>query len=78
MANTVSANNRLRKTYNPVNVVSVRRFDEARAIGAKILEQKPDKSVTSTALVTLQKAAKAAKLLKTWRERRGSNPRPPA
>lgn len=64
MANTVSANNRLRKTYNPVNVVSVRRFDEARAIGAKILEQKPDKSVTSTALVTLQKAAKAAKSLK--------------
>jgi hypothetical protein len=64
MANTVSANNRLRKTYNPVNVVSVRRFDEARAIGAKILEQKPDKSVTSTALVTLQKAAKAANSLK--------------
>jgi hypothetical protein len=30
MANTISVSNRLRKTYNPVNVVSVRRFDEAR------------------------------------------------
>jgi hypothetical protein len=37
MANTVSANNRLRKTYNPVNVASVRRFDEARAVGAALL-----------------------------------------
>jgi hypothetical protein len=64
MANTVAANNNLRKTYNPVNVASVRRFDEARAIGARILEQKPSESVTSTALVTLQKAAKAAKPLK--------------
>jgi hypothetical protein len=35
MASTVSASNRLRKTYNPVNVASVRRFDEARAKGAK-------------------------------------------
>ncbi|TAI67638.1 hypothetical protein CWO89_02135 [Bradyrhizobium sp. Leo170] len=42
MANTVEANKRLRKTYNPVNIASVRRFDEARAIGAKKLEQKPD------------------------------------
>jgi hypothetical protein len=38
MANTVSTNNRLRKAYNPVNVASVRRFDQARAIGAKLLE----------------------------------------
>ena len=46
MANTISASNRLRKTYNPVNVVSVRRFDEARKIGRKQLreEQSPDKS----------------------------------
>lgn len=39
MANTVAANNRLRKTYNPTNVASVRRFDEARAMGAKLLER---------------------------------------
>ena len=34
MANTISVSNRLRKTYNPVNVTSVRRFDEARERGA--------------------------------------------
>jgi hypothetical protein len=39
MANTVSRNTRLRKTYNPVNVSSVRRFDEARAAGARILSK---------------------------------------
>ena len=64
MANTVSANNRLRKTYNPVNVASVRRFDEARAMGARILEQKPDESVTTPDLVTLLGAGKSAKSLK--------------
>jgi hypothetical protein len=54
MANTIAANKRLRHTYNPVNAASVRRFDEARALGAKKLkEQKPDKSVTSPALVAL-------------------------
>ena len=37
MANTVATNNRLRKVYNPVNVASVRRFDQARAAGAKVL-----------------------------------------
>jgi hypothetical protein len=37
MANTIAASNRLRKTYNPVNVVSVRRFDEARKVGRKQL-----------------------------------------
>jgi hypothetical protein len=31
MANTVDGNKQLRKTYNPVNVASVRRFDETRA-----------------------------------------------
>ena len=31
MANTVDRNKQLRKTYNPVNVGSVRRFDEPRA-----------------------------------------------
>jgi hypothetical protein len=39
MANTVDRNKRLRQTYNPVNVASARRFDEARAKGAKKLEQ---------------------------------------
>jgi hypothetical protein len=39
MANSIATNKRLRKTYNPVNVASVRRFDEARVAGAKKLEQ---------------------------------------
>jgi hypothetical protein len=46
MANTVSTNNRLRKTYNPVNVPSVRRFDEARTEGARRLERKAAKSIS--------------------------------
>jgi hypothetical protein len=47
MANTIGASNRLRKTYTPVNVVSVRRVDEAREAGRKKMadEQKPTKSV---------------------------------
>jgi hypothetical protein len=46
MANTISASSRLQKTYTPVNVASVRRFDEAREVGQKRLrEQKPTKSV---------------------------------
>ena len=51
MANTISASNRLRKTYNPVNIVSVRRFDEARKAGRKQLreEQNPPESVTTSA-----------------------------
>jgi hypothetical protein len=64
MANTIDSNKRLRKTYNPVNVASVRRFDEARASGARKLEQRPDKSVTSTALVTLLQERNGAKPLK--------------
>lgn len=64
MANTVSASNRLRKTYNPVNVASVRRFDEARAKGAKVLEQKPDESVTAPDLVTLLGKVRNSKPLK--------------
>jgi hypothetical protein len=35
MANSVDTNKQLRKTYNPVNVASVRRFDQARAAGAR-------------------------------------------
>jgi len=48
MANTISASTRLRKTYTPVNVVSVRRVDEARERGRKEMrEQKSSKSVTT-------------------------------
>ena len=62
MANTVSASNRLRNTYNPVNVPSVRRFDDARVVGAQLLEeQRASKSVTSTPLVTLLKQRREAK-----------------
>jgi hypothetical protein len=64
MANTVSRNTRLRKTYNPVNIPSVRRFDEHRAKGAKILEQKPDKSISSPALEILLRKRKPANPLK--------------
>ena len=68
MANTVDTNKRLRETYNPVNVVSVRRFfDEARVIGAKKLEeaeQNGTKSVTLPLLVTLLKQRRNAKPLK--------------
>ena len=64
MANTVDRNKRLRQTYNPVNVVSVRRFDEARAIGAAKLEQRASESVTTPPLVTLLKSGIAAKPLK--------------
>jgi len=51
MANTISVSNRLRKTYNPVNVASVRRFDEARAVGRKQLDKngRPTKSVHRSA-----------------------------
>jgi hypothetical protein len=51
MANTISVSNRLRKTYNPVNVASVRRFDEARAAGRKQLDKnrRPTESVHRSA-----------------------------
>jgi hypothetical protein len=64
MANSIATNKRLRKTYNPVNVPSVRRFDDARVIGAKKLEQKPDKSVREPVLLTLFKNPTEAKSLK--------------
>jgi hypothetical protein len=38
MANTINASARLRKTYTPVNVVSVRRVDEARQRGRKAIK----------------------------------------
>jgi hypothetical protein len=50
MANTINASARLRKTYAPVNVVSVRRVDEARQRGSgKLKERRPDKSVMTSA-----------------------------
>lgn len=63
MANTVDRNKQLRKTYNPVNVASVRRFDDARTRGAKVLERRATKSVTSTPLVTLLKERRGRKSL---------------
>jgi hypothetical protein len=64
MANTVSANSRLRKTYNPVNIGSVKRFDVARAIGAKSLEtaaqNQAEKGVTlSTILANFREVKRA-------------------
>ena len=64
MANTVDRNNQLRKTYNPVNIASVRRFDEARVQGGRILERRATKSVTSSLFVTLLKQGGCAKPLK--------------
>ncbi|MGL3214157.1 hypothetical protein [Bradyrhizobium sp. BR 1433] len=49
----------MRKSYNPVNVASVRRFDQARAIGATKLEaadQDPAGKVTLTSLAMLLKS----------------------
>jgi len=39
MANTINASARLRKTYTPVNVVSVRRVDEARQRGRTAIKK---------------------------------------
>jgi hypothetical protein len=64
MANTVAASNRLRKVYNPTNVVSARRFDEARVVGAQLLEQNRAKSVTAPDLVTLLTQNRRPKPLK--------------
>ena len=77
MANTVATNNRLRKVYNPANVASARRFDQARAAGAKVLEQKPAKSISGGQNEILFQKREPAKPLIKWRERRDSNPRPP-
>jgi len=46
-ANTLDASNRLMKTYQPMNLASVRRFDEARVIGrAKLKSTRPNKKVS--------------------------------
>ncbi|WP_342711450.1 hypothetical protein AAFG13_06145 [Bradyrhizobium sp. B124] len=64
MANTIASNNRLRRTYNPVNVPSARRYDGARIKGAAELERRATKSVTATPLVTLIAERRSAKPLK--------------
>jgi hypothetical protein len=64
MANTVDRNKRLRQTYNPVNVASAWRFDEARAKAARKLEQTEAKSIPSTPLGILLQKRKPAKPLK--------------
>jgi len=65
MANTVNRNEKLRETYNPVNVVSARRFDQARLIGAKLLEeQKGAKSISATPQEILLGTETFAKSLK--------------
>jgi hypothetical protein len=62
MANTIAASTRLRKTYNPVNVVSVRRVDEARARGRKEMrEQKLTESVTTPVTRVSQRRSDGAK-----------------
>ncbi|HEY5829290.1 MAG TPA: hypothetical protein VIV01_13095, partial [Hyphomicrobiaceae bacterium] len=50
MANTLSASNRLHRTYAPVQLASVRDVDEARRIGrGKLREQKADESIRAPA-----------------------------
>jgi hypothetical protein len=62
MANTVDRNQKLREAYNPVNVVSARRYDQARIIGAKLLEeQKATKSISATPQEILLGTAKPSK-----------------
>jgi hypothetical protein len=64
MANTVATSNKLRKVYNPVNVVSVKKFDEARVVGAKALEQNPAKSISAEPMEILLRKWEPAKPLK--------------
>jgi len=65
MANTISASNRLHKTYAPVVLASVRDVDAARRRGrAKLREQKPAESVMAPARKyhdTVQKKPKPLK-----------------
>ena len=50
MANTISASNRLHKTYSPAQLAHVRDVDDARRRGrARLREQKPTESVTTPA-----------------------------
>ncbi|HET6928413.1 MAG TPA: hypothetical protein VFI48_16295, partial [Hyphomicrobiaceae bacterium] len=50
MANTLSASNRLHRTYAPVQLASVRDADDARRLGrAKLREQNPDESIPAPA-----------------------------
>ena len=60
MANTIHTNKRLRKTYNPVNIASVRRFDDARLIGAKKLQQTPVETAAPALIGLLKKAGSSS------------------
>jgi hypothetical protein len=65
MANTLSASNRLHKTYGPVMLASVREVDEARKAGrSKLREQTEDESVTAPARKVSRAAGRSAKPLK--------------
>jgi hypothetical protein len=65
MANTLSAWNRLHKTYGPVMLASVREVDEARKAGrSKLREQTGDESVTAPARKVSRAAGRSAKPLK--------------
>jgi hypothetical protein len=65
MANSLSASNRLHKTYGPVMLASVRSVDAARAVGrARLREQKPDESVTGPVRKVSPGMKKPAKSLK--------------
>ena len=63
MANTVSTNKRLRKTYNPVNVPSVRRFDEARTEGARRLERKAAETISPEPMEILAGRTRTVRLI---------------
>ncbi len=64
MANTLSASSRLQKTYNPVEVATVRQVDNARTVGrARMREQKATQSVTSMEGKVSQPSAKTAQVL---------------
>ena len=65
MANSIDADKRLRNIYNLTNAASVRRYDEARVVGAKLLEQNRATSVAAPDLVTLLEGRRAAKCLKS-------------
>jgi hypothetical protein len=74
MANTVDRNKQLRQTYNPTNTPSVRRFDQARVIGAKKLGEAEQNASESVTLTTLLKLGISAKPLKNMARETGLEP----
>jgi hypothetical protein len=73
-ANTVDRNARLHQTYSPVNVASVRRFDQARTVGAKLLEQNETKGVSASGMEILLGNRKPGKSLKKLARETGLEP----